>query len=203
MSVARKAVRARRMLRFGWRITKVTSKVSLALLACHVCAKAFLEWERLAARYAVSTANAMVDTAAVRLGYEKPAPEPTPLDAMALAEREALRHGINPSLVRALMRVESGNKENALSPKGAIGLLQIMPANAPWCGLRNAKDLWEPEHNIRCGVKILAESLKARRGDVTEALMVYNGGTYAVKNRYPESVKHARLVLAEMAKDIR
>lgn len=146
--------------------------------------------------------NAAIDVVATKYGYEIPRPEIDEIDYQRIAEREALRAGINPSLVRAKIKVESGWNPKIISPAGAIGLMQVMPANAKRCGLE-PRELLEPEKNIRCGLKIFAEDMKATNNNVVKALYRYNGGPRAVNNPPAESLKHAVLVLSETAKDIR
>jgi len=77
--------------------------------------------------------------------------EPPQLTAEQLADRAALMQGINPALVRAVMHVESRGDAVAISPKGAIGLMQIMPANYERCGLEHPGKLYEPDINVACG----------------------------------------------------
>lgn len=86
-------------------------------------------------------------------------------------------HGVNPLLVRALIQVESGYKPRARSPKGAMGLMQLMPSTARAYKVRNA---FEPKANIEAGIKHL-KSLIDRMGEVPLALAAYNAGEGAVK----------------------
>src|SRR5690606_17516892 len=70
-----------------------------------------------------------------------------------LIERHAADHGIRPELVRAVIQVESGFNPRARSVKGAMGLMQLMPATADELGVQNP---WDPAQNIRGGVTYLA-----------------------------------------------
>lgn len=79
------------------------------------------------------------------------------------------------SLVRAVIRQESAFNAAAVSPMGAIGLMQVMPFNATRLGVREA-DLVRPAINILAGVRLLAVLLKHYRGDVIAALVAYNSG---------------------------
>jgi transglycosylase-like protein with SLT domain len=86
-------------------------------------------------------------------------------------------HGVDPMLVRALIRVESGDLPTARSNKGAMGLMQLMPSTARLYKVRNPYD---PKTNIAAGVKHL-KSLLDRFRAVDLALAAYNAGEGAVK----------------------
>ena len=85
-------------------------------------------------------------------------------------------HGVDPFLVRALIQVESGYRPRARSPKGAMGLMQLMPATAREYKVRNP---FEPKSNIEGGIRHL-KSLIDRFG-VELALAAYNAGEGAVR----------------------
>jgi len=86
-------------------------------------------------------------------------------------------HGVDPMLVRALIRVESADQPTARSHKGAMGLMQLMPSTARLYKVRNPYD---PKANIAAGVKHL-KSLLDRFRTVDLALAAYNAGEGAVK----------------------
>lgn len=90
----------------------------------------------------------------------------------------ARRHGLLPSLLEAVIQVESGFRDDALSVKGAMGLTQLMPATAELLGVRNAFD---PGANIEGGAKHLRGLLDRYRGDAKMALAAYNAGVGAVE----------------------
>ena len=92
--------------------------------------------------------------------------------------RAAQEHGVEEAIVRAIMHAESAFNPNALSRAGAQGLMQLMPATAARFGVVNAFD---PEQNIRGGVKYLAWLLKRFNGDLTLAAAGYNAGEGAVQ----------------------
>lgn len=85
----------------------------------------------------------------------------------------ASEFGVDRSLVKAVIHAESGYNPNALSSKGAAGLMQLMPGTAQ--GLKVA-DSFNPEDNIRGGVRYLRFLLDTFKGDVTLALAAYNAG---------------------------
>ena len=88
----------------------------------------------------------------------------------------AARHGIDPTLVRAVIQVESNYESRARSPKGAKGLMQLMPDTARRYGLANAYD---PAANIDAGIRHLRSLLD--RFPLTLALAAYNAGEAAVE----------------------
>jgi hypothetical protein len=100
--------------------------------------------------------------------------ETTPYGAIIAAMSEA--HGVDPLLVRALIQVESAYRPRARSRKGAMGLMQLMPATAREYRVRNAYD---PRSNIEAGIKHL-KSLIDRWGEEL-GLAAYNAGEGAVK----------------------
>lgn len=144
------------------------------------------------------TSKALVEDVGDYFGLK---PEREKLSVYELAEREALRNNLNPALVKAQAKVESNWNINAESRVGAVGVMQVMPFNFKRCGLESKGQLLDPETNIICGTKIIAEELKASKGDVEIALQRYNGGPKCVR-RCKESVNYSRIVLNLMAKDI-
>ncbi len=108
----------------------------------------------------------------------------------------AQAHGVDPMLVSAVIQVESNNRPRARSHKGAMGLMQLMPATARQYNLRNPYD---PRANIAAGVKHLKSLLD--RWDVELALAAYNAGEGAVKKfngipPYRETRNYVSRVLA-------
>lgn len=85
------------------------------------------------------------------------------------------RHGVSPNLVRAVILVESGGNAMAVSPKGAAGLMQLMPATFVAMGYDQA-DIYKPGLNVEAGVRYLAQSLAAFEGDTYWAAAAYNAG---------------------------
>ncbi len=100
-------------------------------------------------------------------------------DAFAEEINHAARQfNIDPALVRAVIHAESGFNVHARSPKGAVGLMQLMPATARHLGVANVR---APRENIRGGAKYLADLLVRFRNDVILATAAYNAGPEAVQ----------------------
>lgn len=124
----------------------------------------------------------------------------TPYDAFI--ERLAVETGLSPGLIKAVAAVESGFDPGARSPKGAQGLMQLMPATAARYGVRDAFD---PLENLRAGATHLRDLLDQFGGDLTLALAAYNAGAGAVRNHggvpaYPETQAYVRKVQASMGR---
>lgn len=90
----------------------------------------------------------------------------------ALIVASALRHGIDPALMKAMMHTESGFNPNARSPVGAQGLMQLMPATAKRFGVANA---WDPSQNIEGAAKYI-KYLTVRFSNLQHAIAGYNAG---------------------------
>jgi len=115
-----------------------------------------------------------------------PAPPPSPAaptvpeasaTVNALVANIARRHDVEPSLVDSVIRVESNYNPNAISPKGAMGLMQLIPSTARRFGVN---DTFHPAQNIEGGVKYLKYLMQLYNGDQRLALAAYNAGEGAV-----------------------
>jgi soluble lytic murein transglycosylase-like protein len=122
--------------------------------------------------------------------------------------REASRtHGIDYELLQALIATESGFDAAAVSPKGAVGLMQVMPATAERWGVSGdrktpvEKKLADPALNIRTGSRYLRYLLDLYPGNLELALAAYNAGEGAVQRagrripNYPETQNYVRTVM--------
>ena len=107
-------------------------------------------------------------------------------------------YNIDEELIRAVIQVESGWKQDAVSVKGAMGLMQLMPRTAAMLGV---DDAFDPEQNIGGGVKYLAQLTDKYDGDVEKALAAYNAGPSRVDAAggvpaIPETARYVRNVMA-------
>ena len=114
---------------------------------------------------------------------DAPAPTPAsssptlkPASTAELVDNAARKYGLPPAFVRAVVAVESGYQANAVSPKGAIGLMQLMPATARELGA----DPTNPEQNVDAGTRYLRDLLLKYDNHAYHALAAYNAGPGAV-----------------------
>ncbi|WP_245636678.1 lytic transglycosylase domain-containing protein [Azospirillum thiophilum] len=121
---------------------------------------------------------------------------PPPAEVVALVKSIAPKYGIDPALVLAVIQAESAFRTDAVSPKDASGLMQLIPDTADRFGVG---DIFDPRENITGGVKYLRWLLAYFQGDVTLALAGYNAGEKAVDRHkgvppYEETRNYVRII---------
>jgi soluble lytic murein transglycosylase-like protein len=122
-----------------------------------------------------------------------------------LIHSAARRHRINPELVRAMVRCESAFNAWATSPRGAAGLMQLMPATAERFGI-TSDDRWDPAHNLDAGVAYLRWLTDHFQNDLPRILAAFNSGEGAVERYggippYRETRDYVRRVYSELGLD--
>jgi len=133
-----------------------------------------------------------------------PAAAPTDSSATDILIRAALQEGLEPEFVRSVAMVESGLHQEAISPKGAVGLMQLMPTTAGQLGV----DPQRSEQNALGGAAFLRQMLIRYNGNSALALAAYNAGPGAVDKYkgvppFPETRRYVVKVLAEYARQQR
>ncbi|MEM3829625.1 MAG: transglycosylase SLT domain-containing protein [Conexivisphaerales archaeon] len=113
------------------------------------------------------------------------------------ARQKAIEYGIEPNLVIAVIKAESNWMVNAVSPKGAMGLMQLMPQTAISLGVSNP---FNPYQNIDAGIKYLKNLIEKFKGNTTLAIAAYNAGPNAVEGYggvppYTETIDYVKKVL--------
>src|ERR1700688_3463835 len=141
-------------------------------------------------RESVQSANAKIVAANAR-GHQASQEEIDSSIVMAAA-----RHNVDPNLVRAVVKVESNFNSNAVSRKGAMGLMQLMPSTARSL---NVKNPFDPEQNVDAGVRHLKQLLENYGGNVDLTLAAYNAGSGAVARsagipRFAETQNYVRRI---------
>jgi soluble lytic murein transglycosylase-like protein len=119
-----------------------------------------------------------------------------PANINQLVEQTANRYQVDPELVHAIIRVESGYDPKAVSSKGAMGLMQLVPATAQRFGVVNPFD---PKQNLEGGVTYLKYLLDLFQGDLNLSLAAYNAGEHSVQRSggipaFPETQDYVRKV---------
>ena len=122
-------------------------------------------------------------------------------DIIRTATQHAHKNGLQPELVLAVIQAESAFNPLARSPKGALGLMQVLPSTARDYGVDRAEELLSAEQNIRVGTVHLARLLRKFGGDAALALAAYNAGEGAVVRSgwrvppYPETERYVQKVM--------
>lgn len=114
----------------------------------------------------------------------------------------AQKHNIPADLVHSIIRAESNYNSRAISPKGAVGLMQLMPETAAQYGVQ---DRFDPEQNIKGGVRYLKDLCKLYDGNTKLVLAAYNAGQEALKKfsgipPYPETKNYIQRVMKSYSK---
>jgi len=147
-----------------------------------------------AARSAASEVNSYLDgTSQFRLNRDHVFTQQEIDDAI---DQAAARHNLDPNLVRSVVKVESNYNPNAVSRKGAMGLMQLMPSTARSLNVSNPFD---PAQNVDAGVRHLKSLLQSYGGDVRLSLAAYNAGSNAVSRsagvpRFAETRSYVRRI---------
>lgn len=106
-----------------------------------------------------------------------PAPAPAPRSLSDVVNSASDAHNIDPDLINSVIHAESGFNPRAVSPKGARGLMQLMPKTASDLGVKNSFD---PNANVDGGTRYLQELLQRYNYDMVKALAAYNAGPQRV-----------------------
>ncbi len=149
-----------------------------------------------------------VDVATADIDGFEPAPaELAKSSAAPVAQRElaaivsdaSARTRIDADFIASVIRAESGNNPRAVSPKGAQGLMQLMPRTASTLGVKNSFD---PAENVEGGVRYLRDLLVQYNGDAAKALAAYNAGPHRVQQYggvppYPETHAYVARIISD------
>lgn len=101
----------------------------------------------------------------------------------------AKKYRLDPALLRAVIKTESGFRQHAVSRKGAVGLMQLTPATA---ATLRVNDVYDPIQNIRGGAKQLRHLLNLYQGELTLALAAYNAGVHRIKGHKVPRIRETR-----------
>lgn len=113
------------------------------------------------------------ETPTINFGKESPVQKTNRTAYMSFAEEEAIKQGLDPNLIKAIIQQESNWRADAVSSAGASGLMQLMPGTAKDMGV---EDVFDPYQNIKGGVKYFKQLLTKYDGNVDKALAAYNWG---------------------------
>ena len=155
------------------------------------------------------------DTISISSASPSSAPEPgtqlrirgkgrPPAGIGRLIDRIARKHGMDPELVKAVARVESNYNATAISPKGALGIMQLLPETARRFGVADA---YEPAQNIEGGIRYLKFLQDQFPGNLSLVLAAYNAGENAVRKHggippYRETRDYVRKIRRLYGRDL-
>lgn len=157
-------------------------------------------------RYVVSTANATVDFTVEKLassrGFERPKlvqPEEK-LSAEQYLCKVGILYGLSCDVLLAQKHIESRGDVWARSEAGAMGYMQLMPATAKACHMKEAGEAYVVESNIDCGVWWLKKGIEEEGGDLARGLQRYHGGPKCVGNPgCPKTLAYSRNIINFLA----
>lgn len=196
-----------------WQLTKVSARIFAGLLTLavilsvvlHYTSRAWIPFEE----EVLIKIEASTDFVLKKIGLTSiakaegiiitPSEELDRSDGMTYAEAHALEEGVLPTLVLCVIEQESNWNHLAESSAGAIGMMQVMPANAPYCGT-DKRSLYKERINVRCGVKILKTNLETWNGDPVMALRAYNASQKCYKGGCPTVEAYVKSVLSCVAR---
>jgi soluble lytic murein transglycosylase-like protein len=158
--------------------------------------------------YTGPSSDGFIDIPTAQIASYTPddSPAPTPaasatqnVDVNAVVRGAGAKHGLDPDFISSVVHAESDFNVKAVSPKGAQGLMQLMPKTAADLGV---KDSFDPEANVDAGTKYLRALLDQYNGDVPKALAAYNAGANRVAQYngvppYRETHAYVRRIIAE------
>lgn len=127
--------------------------------------------------------------------------EPVPTMLLQSAVHNAAdTYNVQPDLIHAVIRQESGGYPCAVSPKGAMGLMQLMPGTAADMG---AVDPFDVNQNVTAGTRLLAQLMQRYSGDLNRVLGAYNAGPGAVDQAggpppFPETINYIRSIMERL-----
>jgi soluble lytic murein transglycosylase-like protein len=117
-----------------------------------------------------------------------------------IVAQAATAQSLDPDLLRSVIRQESAFRPCSVSSKGAMGLMQLMPATVEQFGVREP---FEPIQNVEAGARFLKALLARYNGDLSRALAAYNAGPAAVDAagavpQYPETIDYVKKILSNL-----
>jgi hypothetical protein len=173
-------------------------------LAYAACRPTYVETPTVTPVVAMSAAEPLSPPPPASSQIRRLAARDTPASIAAHVRSAAVRHRVAESLVAAVIAVESEFNPRAISHRGALGLMQLMPRTAAVLGVRNAFDARE---NVDAGARHLRELLNRFADDVPLALAAYNAGAQAVIDHggvppYPETQRFVARVIGRLERSV-